>query len=258
MRVGRLLVRRQPRAGLALPVRERKDVQPTRLTEPAPRPRRWVTFAWWVYGLAVTGLVIAGIPGALEQRMTPCAGEVCELRWWKLTLEQAAAMEAAGISLTFYAYWTQFTSLLVPLWGFAIFGLTVMRKRENRVAHLMALVFLSCNAYYPGSLGALATTQPWVGWVNAGLAFVTVGLMPLLFFVFPTGRFVPRWSRHLVPLVLVAAVPFALLMSPLPLAGAQQLLPALAVWNLTIMLMTSGFFIRNLSVCGCRSVRQYR
>lgn len=229
-------------AGRFFPLSEgRLELLPTRLERLTVW--RWVRVFWWVYGVFVIGLVLAGIPAALESRMTPCTGEGCEMQWWQLSEERAAALDASGISRTFYAYWTQFTSLLVPLMGFTIFGLTVWRKPGNWVAHLLALAFLSCNANYPGSLGALAQTQPWVGWVNAGLVFLTASLMTPVFFAFPDGRFVPRWSRYLVPVAVLSAVPLALLMSPAPPPYLYSLLPILGGWNIVAMLLTTVFFI---------------
>lgn len=235
--------------------------EPLRLEPPPTRPARptfwrWVRIFWWLYGVFVIGLVLAGVPAALESRMTPCTGEGCEMQWWRLTPERAAALDASGISRSFYAYWTQFTSLLVPLWGFTIFGLTVWRKPGNWVAHLLALAFLSCNANYPGSLGALAQTQAWVGWVNAGLVLVSASLMTPVFLAFPDGRFVPGWSRYLTPLAVIFAIPFALLMSPTLPTYLYSLFPVLGAWGVATTLLTAGFLIYRYRVVATPGVRK--
>jgi signal transduction histidine kinase len=246
----------QRRVGRFFPVSEGAGLEPP-LT-PHVQPTFWhrVRPLWWAYGLFVIGLVLAGVPAALETRMTPCTGEGCEMQWWRLTPERAAALDASGISPTFYAYWTQFTSLLVPLWGFTIFGLTVWRKPGNWVAHLLALAFLSCNANYPGSLGALAQTQSWVGWVNAGLVFISASLMTPIFLAFPDGHFVPRWSRYLVPLAVLAAVLFALLVSPAPPTYLYSFFPVLGGWGILATLLTAGCLIYRYRVVATPQVRR--
>lgn len=246
----------QRSVGRFFPVSEGTTLEPPPTPHVRPTLWRWVRAFWWAYGLFVLGLVLAGVPAALEARMVPCTSAGCELQWWRLSPERAAALGAAGISSTFYAYWTQFTSLLVPLWGFTIFGLTVLRKPGNGVAHLLALAFLSCNANYPGSLGALAQTHAWVGWVNAGLVFVSASLMTPLFLAFPDGRFVPRWSRYVVPLAVLFAALFALLMSPAPPAFLRDLLPLLGAWGAAATLLTIGCLIYRYHAVATPGVRK--
>ncbi len=195
--------------------------------------RGWLRFLWWGYGVVVFGLVLVGVPAVLEFRALPCTGAVCEPQG-RLTAERLAALMAAGVSPTGYAYWSVFTQLLVPLCGFALFALTLWRRPANRAAHLLALGVLSCNALYPGSLTALAETYPWAGWLNAALVFVTASALLPALFAFPDGRFSPRWSPLLLIPNTLAALLLGLAVSPSPPPYLTRVLPTLGVWNLLI------------------------
>ncbi len=212
--------------------------------EVAPRPVSWVRTLLWGYGFFVLALLFAGIPAGLRVRTLPCTGALCEVQGGRLSAEQAAALGAVGLEASTYAAWTLGAALLVPLFGFVLFALTLQRARGGFVVPLLALGIFSCNAKYPGTLSALAESRPWVNYVDGFLVFVAAALLLPTFFAFPDGRFVPRWSRWLILPNILVALGMVLALSPQLLPGSQSLLaqpwlaqvgvPLLGGWNISL------------------------
>jgi hypothetical protein len=113
----------------------------------------------------------------------------------QLTANDVRSLQAVGLSLDFYAWFNIIYSLLF-LFVYVSAGVVLFwRKSDDRMALLasISLVLLPV-AFSTGMVGTLPPTWMLPSQVVAFLGNVCVGLF---FYLFPTGRFVPRWTRWL-------------------------------------------------------------
>jgi hypothetical protein len=101
--------------------------------------------------------------------------------------------------------------VLMPLGFFIISAVLIWRKRVDRMALLVAVMLVFLGPYLISGVNNVVHT--WGGvwpWVNIVLVNIGCVLFILYLFLFPTGRFVPRWSSLVVltaaPIMLVADI----------------------------------------------------
>jgi hypothetical protein len=95
-------------------------------------------------------------------------------------------------------------SFLFPVVAGTLLAATVfVARRRDRFALTFALAVLGFFVYATGSPRAVATVFPRWSMLAASVEVVVLTLFVLVFYLFPNGRFVPRWTRW--PGYLVAA-----------------------------------------------------
>jgi hypothetical protein len=157
----------------------------------------------WVMLAALTlGLLIASIPGYFAFIHVVCTGALVTCRNnGQLTPVDMRAIQALGFALNFYAtYWVAL--YIVFIVGFATIGALIFwRKSDDRMALFASLALIMFPA---GSNSSELATLP-SAWALPGqfVAFLGNSFLFLFFYLFPTGRFVPRWTRWLWVGVLV-------------------------------------------------------
>ncbi len=113
----------------------------------------------------------------------------------------ASGLQALGLSLDLFATYTIVVTSIFALGYWLVAALLFLHKSDNRLA-LFAVVCLATFpiAFNSGFMSILA--GPW--WFLAHvISFLGDLCIVLFFYVFPTGHFVPRWSRFvLVPTLL--------------------------------------------------------
>ena len=88
----------------------------------------------------------------------------------------------------------------MAVWS-AVGGLIFWRRSDDRMALLVSLFLVTFPlAFSPDVTDALARAHP--GWrlPEESVKFLADVLAMLFFYLFPSGRFVPRWTRWLAPL----------------------------------------------------------
>jgi len=122
------------------------------------------------------------------------------------TLDSAQGLQELGLSLGTYATFTLALTLASVLLCLAVSAVIFWRKSDDWMALLVALGVVA--------LGTLYVTFSLQGNPSAWqvLAIVLNGLGNGVFFLvcslFPTGRFVPRWTRWLLPCWVVSGMLF--------------------------------------------------
>lgn len=128
-----------------------------------------------------------------------------------LTPANLQSLHTLGISITTYAIYWVVVNVLFALVYFAVAALIFWRKSDDRMAWLASLSLVAFGASFPSIPYALATAHP-VWWLPVTLVGEDVLGFPSLivfFFLFPTGRFVPRWTRWVAVAFAVLFVPVA-------------------------------------------------
>jgi hypothetical protein len=223
----------------------------TQATRPAATLRGgWVLFArvaWMAVALLTVGIFVAGAwLRSLElQQVCTAMASVCE-QHYLLTPQNVRELRSLGLSPDLWALYTGATSIVFASVWWAI-GVTIFARRsEDRMALLVSLFLVTFTiAFWPDVAGALARSYP---------AFVVpVGILKLLgdvlamlfFYLFPSGSFVPRWTRWLA-IVWCAQRIFNLFVDSLPEP---------AVW---VQLLFAGLFFGLLASFVYAQTYRYR
>ncbi len=183
------------------------DVHPTNVTigpgerqSEAPLQFRggWLPLArlfWIALAVLIIILCIAGLPAGLQYFKAICVGAGCDGP--QLTTEQLRIFSAYGLSIDFYAaYSMSFELLFIVVW-FLVASLIFWRKSHELLAWFVSLMLLSFGATFPDFLGVFASQQRVWWWPVNVVSFLGVSTLVICFFLFPDGRFVPRWTRLL-------------------------------------------------------------
>jgi hypothetical protein len=107
------------------------------------------------------------------------------------------ALQRFGLSLKLYVGYTIALDVLTML-VFSFTAVAIFRRKSNdRMALLVSTTLLTFGAAIAPSLNTLQITHP--GWRLPVLLVRNTGFWSLLlvFFLFPDGKFVPRWTRTL-------------------------------------------------------------
>ena len=168
--------------------------------------------AWIALTLVSVGLQVAAMPLAYRQLSTPQTGPRCADAY--LSAAQLGVLHAAGVSSGFYASWIIAVQCYSTLVFVGVAALLFWRRSDNRMALLAAtaLVLMGTSLNDQHWLGAACALRPT--WPAAALLFQWLGALPLvvvLFFVFPSGKWVPRWSPWIILCYIPITAPRALL-----------------------------------------------
>jgi signal transduction histidine kinase len=156
-------------------------------------PGHWILLVrgTWITVVVLTlAICFASLPVYLAQLQTPCAPTACYYQ--QLTRAQAETLTGIGWSLGAYAAFT-LTLLLVSIGVCLVVStLIIWRRPDDRMALLVALLLVTL-----GPINVTANAPEGSPWLvpDKGVTFLMTSLFLLVFSVFPTGRFVPRWMR---------------------------------------------------------------
>src|SRR5215467_14517976 len=166
---------------------------------------RWLLLArvlWIVLATLSIGLFIAGIPGYYAFLHLICtSGRFICTNTGQLTPHDLREFQSLGLSLDFFATY-QIVLVIVFAVVYAAIGAGVFwRKSDDRMALFASLTLVMFPAAFNNSV--LATLPSALGLLGQFVAFLGDISIFLFFYVFPTGRFVPRWTRWLWFAVIV-------------------------------------------------------
>jgi signal transduction histidine kinase len=158
--------------------------------------------AWVVIALLALGLFIASLPNYFAFLHVLCTGTSVACRnSGQLTHDDLRSLQAAGLSLDFFAtYWVAVYIIFTVVYA-TIGAVIFWRKSDDRMALFtsLALVLLP-GGFNSSELATLPSALLLPGQIAA---FLGNSSMFLFFYLFPTGRFVPRWTRWLSVGVIV-------------------------------------------------------
>jgi hypothetical protein len=159
------------------------------------RQRLWIARAVSLTLIVLTlALFIASIPVYYAHLRTVCLEvEACPSE--RLSVEQAEALEAHGLSvLTWAAYQVTVDVVFFLIW-FAVGALIFWLRSDDLMALLVALFLVTFGGSFGSGPDVLAAASPV--WRVPFTLVETLGsaLLLLFLYLFPNGRFVPGWTR---------------------------------------------------------------
>ena len=163
------------------------------------RRGRWLLLtrvAWVGIALLSLGLSVASIPTSFASLHILCtdAPAICSNNG-HITSDYLRAIQALGLSLDVFATYLVALVIVFAVGYTAIGTVLFWRKSDDRMALFASLALIMFPAGFNSS--ELATLPS--AWALPGqfVAFLGNSFLFLFFYLFPTGRFVPRWTRWL-------------------------------------------------------------
>ena len=176
---------------------------PSAVTSDRPRPTdtrlrgRWLLLAraaWLAVAALTLALFVASIPAEFAELQVECPTAVCANG--QLSPAGMRALADLGLSLGFFAAYGVVLDVVFAAVYVAVAALIFWRKSAERFALFVALALLTFGtATFPESLYGLAAAHPAWWPPVAVLNFLGSASFSLFLYLFPDGRFVPRWTR---------------------------------------------------------------
>jgi hypothetical protein len=159
--------------------------------------------AWVVVAALAVGLFIAGIPAEFALLRLPCPIAACPTE--QLPPAGLRALEDLGLSPGFFAAYTVAMDVVFAAVCGTVAALIFWRKSDDRMALFVSLALLTFGtATFGSTMSALAVRYPTWEIPVSFLHFLGAASFGLFLYLFPDGRFVPRWTRW-VALVWIAS-----------------------------------------------------
>ena len=167
--------------------------------------------AWLAIAAAALALFAAGIPAEFVQLavLCPFSGK-CSPQDGVGQLLPAGlnALHDLGLSLSFFAAYAVALDIMVAVVYSAVAALIFWHKSTERMALFVALALLTfATATFTENMYALAAAHPAWWPPVAALNFLGSASFGLFLYVFPDGRFVPRWTRWMALTWLAWQIP---------------------------------------------------
>jgi hypothetical protein len=150
------------------------------------------------------GLIVASIPSEVAHLHLLCTGTAAACNGsGQLTPGAVRRLQELGLSIDFYATYTIVIVSMFALGYWLVAAFLFWRKSDDRLALLAAVTLGTFPIVFtPG-----VHTLPWPWWFLAHVIIV-LGLLSfiLFFYVFPSGHFVPSFTRWVFVVALIWGV----------------------------------------------------
>jgi signal transduction histidine kinase len=192
---------------------------------------RWLLLArlaWAAVFIALTAMYTYGFLAVRDALSTVCEGEPCTLmqqirhteagekvEGWpgpsfgaadRLRPDQVEALETLGLTLKQYG-WLAALQMGLPLLVYLLIAAGLFWRKSDDWMVLFASVMVATVPIGPVPLPfTLAVRQPAWEWVFDSTGMVAISCLLIFPLIFPTGRFVPRWTRWMVVFDIAFAV----------------------------------------------------
>ena len=166
---------------------------------------RWLVLArgvWIVVVALALGLYLLSIPLQLAFHQIVCSGADCQ--FGQVDLAGLVQLRQAGLSLGVYAVSFTAVNMLVTL-AFVIVAVVIIRRKSDDLMAIYASLTLVLVGVSNDStaLSLVGQQYPALHFLSQFVVLIWTPCIVLFFYLFPEGRFAPRWTVWLVPLWLV-------------------------------------------------------
>ena len=197
---------------------------------------RWlviVRIVWVAVVVFTLSIFMLSLPAYFVQLQTVCAGDTCVYAYGQLTPGTAQALHNLGLSTGGYAVSILALAIASALVFFGVACVLFWRRSDDGMVMFVSLFLVIIGVNFSVQAQATLATNVQTAWywshtVLIGLGWVSLSL---LLYLFPDGRFVPRWTRLLA--VFVVASNLFLDVSPVPIS-------TLPPWMLGAIFLING------------------
>lgn len=159
---------------------------------------------WVVIAVLAVALWIADILPGYTQYLTVCTLSSCPNQL--ATPDMVRSLHSAGLSLQFYALYLAILSIIIVSVFLAIAVIIAWRKSRDWMGLLVSLTLIIIGTVTFTDYQQLAAAYHPIMLLPGVLLQFLLSTLPLLVgYLFPNGRFVPRWTRWLALLIVLFA-----------------------------------------------------
>lgn len=172
-----------------------EKITQTQMNNPA---WRWAALAVWALSaLAFLALFLIDLRLDYGQILEPCQGVECN--WMALSPAEAAVLETWGLSMQAYAALMTGMAVITVAVYWILGGLILVREGATRISLAVSLALLAIPIAMISDTNTVYASYP--GLISPSIFLSSLGMIALLlfFYLFPNGRFYPRY----------ASIPFA-------------------------------------------------
>jgi hypothetical protein len=155
-----------------------------------------VRVLWLAVALLSIGLFIVSIPQHAQHLHVICSNALCgrSENASQLTRE----LRSLGLTLDFYAAYSLSLQIIFALGYFTIAMVIFWRKSDDWMALLVSLFLITFVLAYADVPHELSRSNAFLGLLAAYAGFIGEMTFPLCLYLFPDGRFAPRWIGWLL------------------------------------------------------------
>ena len=154
---------------------------------------------WALLALGALALFIYAIPARYAQLLAPCVTGSC-------APGQVVAGANAALAPAVYAGWLIGLDIAFAAGYVALALLIFAQQAAGRQALFVSLALIVWGLTFAGVPNALGRDPAWFLPV-ASATFLGAALITLFFYLFPDGRFTPRWTLWLALIFIVTQIP---------------------------------------------------
>jgi hypothetical protein len=169
---------------------------------------RFSRVAWVMVAALTVGVFVSGLPSEFARLQAPCDSATSCAWLPRLTGETAQQLGELGLPTGFFAAYFIAIEVVFTAMSFALGSLIFWRRPEDRMALVVSLTLITFGATFFVPFPLLDLPLLWKLSAET-ISFVGSALLILFLFLFPDGRFVPRWTRFLVAVCIGALVPIS-------------------------------------------------
>jgi hypothetical protein len=159
---------------------------------------------WIMIAVLAVALFSADIPSGYTQQLTVCTQSLCQNQ--QATPDMMRALHSTGLSLQFYALYLTTLSIISVLIFLVIAVIIAWSRSRDWMVLLVSLTLIIIGTVTNTDYQQLAAAYHPILLLPGTLLQFLLNILPLLFgYLFPNGRFVPRWTRWLALLVVLFA-----------------------------------------------------
>jgi hypothetical protein len=159
---------------------------------------------WLLVAILSLGLFLLSVPYYFRKLLRTCTDVDCSS--WQLSPLELTALQNLGFPHSLYALYGTTLSILLAL-AFTSAAFIIFWRRSNEGIALITATWLVTFGTMSDSPQALAEHQPLAGPLVQFLGDLGwVYLLPVFLFMFPDGRFTPRWTRWLMIVFLLMGI----------------------------------------------------
>ncbi len=191
--------------------------------------------AWILLAVLSLSLLFAAVPSRYEQLLT--VSPQAETRVGQLLPEDASVLDDLGLSPSTYAWYFTALEVVSALPFVVVGGLVFLRRSDDWIALLNSITGILWSSVGVPVVSALLVTHPQWSILAAALRNLSILGLISIFYLFPDGRFRPRWTRWL----LLVWMLYSVVAVAYPRVGPPPGIASIAVDDIPVILWTLGF-----------------
>lgn len=166
---------------------------------------------WGVVALFAVGCFLYSLRAGYVRLLSVCLESECASD--QLTPTGVDALESMGLSIGAYATYHMLLVIVFAVVNCAIAAIIAWRKSDQPIALFVSLTLIIFGVFVTEYIEVLRGLHPIMGLLLDVMSSLGWILFPVLFYVFPDGRFVPAWTRYVIPFWVATQLPYLIFLS---------------------------------------------